>query len=168
MAKIDGPVLVRLYQAWQTDDIAQIQHWNDWLLSCRETMELQVEDQHLGMALGKVLDGLELNWSARWGEIASAYITPYGLAATAWKIPLPSALSAYFWSWLENQVLAAIKLVPLGQLSGQRMLFELAKNIPDYVENSLLMEDQKIGGSLPMLAIASSRHETQYTRLFRS
>ena len=168
LASLDGPILVRIYQAWQTNDDGNLHYWNDWLLSSRETLELRAEDQHLGMALGKVLDGLELNWSDRWNEQATTFVTPFGLAAVSWKIPVNMAISAYLWSWLENQVLAAIKLVPLGQLAGQRIMYKLGENIPGYVESSLHIQDQQISGSLPMLGIASSRHETQYSRLFRS
>lgn len=168
VAKLDGPILARSYQAWAANDMAQLKYWNDMILSCRETMELQNEDKHLGIALGKVLDSLGLNWSNHWNQIETAFVTPYALAAVTWKMSLPLVLSAYFWNWLENQVLAAIKLVPLGQSAGQQMLFELATIIPCSVENSLQLDDQQIGSSQPILAIASSKHETQYSRLFRS
>ncbi len=168
LVSLDGPVLVRIIQAWQVDDYTNLKHWNGLILSSRETMELLAEERHLGMALGKVLQGLDINWFKRWNGTAPAFVTPFGLAAISWNIPIKLALSAYFWSWLENQVLAAIKLVPLGQIAGQRILFKLGKNIPDYVESSLHIQDQQISGSLPVLAIASSRHETQYSRLFRS
>lgn len=168
VATLDGPILVRIVQAWQDNDFDNLSYWNSFILSCRETMELQAEDKHLGLALSKVLDGLGLGWSSRWNGTAAAFITPFGLATVEWKIPVKLAVSAYFWSWLENQVLAAIKLVPLGQLAGQRILFALGKKIPSYVETSQTIKDQQISGSLPMLAIASSRHETQYSRLFRS
>lgn len=165
---LDGPILVRIVQAWYDNDYSNLNYWNSLILSCRETMELQTEDKQLGLALGKVLEGLGLDWSNRWDGSPAAFITPFGLAIVEWKIPVKLAVSAYLWSWLENQVLAAVKLVPLGQLAGQRILFALGQKIPNYVETSQAMKDQQISGSLPMLAIASSRHETQYSRLFRS
>ena len=168
LIKLDGPVLVRLYQAWNSDDVSAISSWNAFILASRETAELQTEDQHLGLALGKVLDGLGIEWQQRWGNSDIAFVTPYSLVAAEWNIPVTMAITGYLWGWLENQVLGAIKLVPLGQLAGQRILFELAKAIPNYVQQIMQMQDQEIGGSLPMFAIASSRHETQYTRLFRS
>lgn len=168
LIKLDCPILVRLYQAWGSNDVAAISHWNAVILASRETSELQTEDQHVGLALGKVLDGLGVEWQQRWGNSDVAFVTPYSLVASEWNIPVTMAITGYLWGWLENQVLGAIKLVPLGQLAGQVILFELAKAIPNYVQQIMHMQDQEIGGSLPMFAIASSRHETQYTRLFRS
>ena len=92
----------------------------------------------------------------------------YSMAAVRWEIPKPAMISGYLWAWLENQILAGIKLVPLGQLAGQRILLEVSGYIPSYVERALTLKDEAIGFSLPMVAIASSRHETQYSRLFCS
>jgi urease accessory protein len=90
------------------------------------------------------------------------------VAAVAWEIPLAAAAHAYAWSWLENQVLAGVKLIPLGQVAGQRLLLQLSPSIPPVCERGLARPDDEIGGMLPIVALASSLHETQYTRLFRS
>jgi urease accessory protein len=78
------------------------------------------------------------------------------------------AATGYAWAWLEGLLLAAVKIVPLGQTQGQQALLGLAGRIPLALERALTLEDDAIGASSPALAIASSRHETQYTRLFRS
>jgi urease accessory protein len=70
--------------------------------------------------------------------------------------------------WAENQVLAAIKLVPLGQTSGQKLLSSAIEIIPDLVLIGLALQDTEIGFTNPGQGIASALHETQYTRLFRS
>ncbi len=168
LVKVDGPVLLRLSRAWRSNDRQAVNYWNAFILASRETSELQTEDQHLGLALGKVLDGLALNWEQRWDDLPVSFVTPYSLAAVEWEIADTMVISGYLWAWLENQVLGAIKLVPLGQLAGQRILLKLAKSLPGYVDTIMRMDDDQIGGSMPMFAIASSRHETQYTRLFRS
>ena len=72
------------------------------------------------------------------------------------------------WGWLENQVLVGVKLIPLGQVAGQRLLLELSARIPAVCDAALELSDAEIGGTLPTLALASSLHETQYSRLFRS
>ncbi|CAA9890191.1 Urease accessory protein UreF [Candidatus Methylobacter favarea] len=167
-AKLDGPILVRMHEGWQAGNLKSVRYWNDFILACRETRELQAEDQHLGMALGKVLEGLEIDWTRRWGMAECSFAAPYSLAAVEWRLSIDMMLSGYLWGRLENQVLTAMKLMPLGQRAGQRMLFELAKPIPAYIEKIVRLQDHEIGGSLPLLAIASSRHETQYSRLFRS
>jgi urease accessory protein len=74
----------------------------------------------------------------------------------------------YLWMWCENQVAAAVKLVPLGQTAGQKMLLALADVIPAAVETGLQLNDDAIGMSAPGLGIASALHESQYSRLFRS
>ena len=92
----------------------------------------------------------------------------YALAARGFAVPVDAALTAYVWSWLENQVLAAIKLVPLGQVAGQRLLTALGARIPEVVATAMTLADDDLSTFAPGLALASARHETQYTRLFRS
>jgi urease accessory protein len=70
---------------------------------------------------------------------------------------------AYLWSWLENQVMAAIKAVPLGQTAGQKILLALGERID--VED---LPEAQWANFAPGLAFLSARHETQYSRLFRS
>jgi urease accessory protein len=65
-------------------------------------------------------------------------------------------------------VQAAIKSVPLGQSAGQRMLARLAQAIPQAVADAQTRTDETRQAFTPMLAILSARHETQYSRLFRS
>ena len=87
------------------------------------------------------------------------------------KIEAIDGLHAYLFSWLENQVMAAIKIIPLGQVAGQKILIEISKTISsllkDLVENSQSSQFQ-LNTFSPQLSILSSRHETQYSRLFRS
>jgi urease accessory protein len=90
------------------------------------------------------------------------------LAAVRWEIPLGAALHAHAWGWLENQVLVGVKLIPLGQVAGQRLLLGLSQEIPGVCDRALALGDDEIGGMLPIAALASSLHETQYSRLFRS
>jgi urease accessory protein len=79
----------------------------------------------------------------------------------AWGLGAREALTAYLWAWLENQVMAAVKAVPLGQTDGQRMLLALGAKLGE-------VSEQEPGNFAPGLAILSSLHETQYSRLFRS
>lgn len=99
---------------------------------------------------------------------ARSQLAGFALAASAWGIGPQLALTGYAWAWLENLVLAGVKLVPLGQTDGQRVLARLAALIPDAVAVARTLPDDAIGAATPALAIASSNHEGQYTRLFRS
>jgi urease accessory protein len=89
-------------------------------------------------------------------------------AAAAWQIPPQDALTAWLWSWAENQAMAALKAVPLGQAAGQRLLQEIGRRLPEIVDRALLLGEAEYSNFAPGFAIACCKHETQYTRLFRS
>jgi urease accessory protein len=72
------------------------------------------------------------------------------------------------WAWAENQAIAAVKLLPLGQTAGQRMLEAIRQQIPSIVAAASTLDDESIGSTTPLAVMASAWHETQYTRLFRS
>jgi urease accessory protein len=170
LAALDVPLLARLYAAWQAKDGAAVDYWNGYLQASRETSELLAEDRHLGTALAKLLSDLGLTAASAWFERRDAsFATSFALAAVHWKIPLEEAIAGYLWAWCENQVAAAVKLVPLGQTAGQRLLLALAAAIPAAVEYGLAIEEpEDIGAGCPGVILASMQHETQYSRLFRS
>ncbi len=116
-----------------------------------------------------MLDGLGVAGAARW--IASAdvtYAAMFALAAASWQIPLGSAMHGFAFAWLEAQTSAAVRLVPLGQSAGQRILLELGARVPAAAARALTLADDDLGAAAPAHAIASAHHETQYSRLFRS
>ncbi len=92
----------------------------------------------------------------------------WSCAAAAWGIPVVDAVAGYLWAWAENQVMAAVKAVPLGQTAGQRLLRALGEQLPTLAEAAVQTSIDDTHNYLPAFAIACSRHETQYTRLFRS
>ena len=166
---LEVPVFSRLYQACERQDESDVIYWSHYLLASRETSELRMEEKNRARALTKLLVDLELEQARQWQKVLqSCQAAPYAVAAVSWKISLEHAASGYVWSWLENQIAAAIKLVPLGQTEGQRLQLSLSKELSAMVQRGLKLDDSEIGASAPALAIASSLHETQYTRLFRS
>lgn len=169
VAFLEVPVLARLYQACVSRDVKALQEWSTYLLASRETSELRLEEQQRARALTRLLIDLDMNDAMPWKEeLQQCQAAPYALAAVNWGIRLPEAALGYAWSWLENMVAAAIKLVPLGQTDGQRLQLALAEAIPAAVQKGLVLDDEQIGASAPAMALASSLHESQYTRLFRS
>ena len=169
LCKVDAPLLARLYDAWQTGDEQAVEKWSQTLVACRETSELRAEDKQTGQALARLLVNLEMPEAQAWQKHSNATLaTMFALAAVRWQIDKADVVAGYLWGWLENQILGAIKLVPLGQVAGQRLLQNLAVELPGLVEQALQLNDDEIGGSCFGLALASSRHETQYSRLFRS
>jgi urease accessory protein len=169
LARVDIPLLARLHGCWLSGDDAGLHHYARWLRASRETAELVAEDQHMGRALARLLNELGLVEAEPWsGESNVGWAVMFALALARWDIPLAEGAEAYLWAWCENQVAAAIKLVPLGQTAGQRMLLDLAGPVGEAAAEGLALTDEAIGGTAPGVAIASSLHETQYSRLFRS
>jgi Urease accessory protein UreF len=167
--RIDLPILARLYDAWACGQTEAVDYWSNTLIACRESAELRAEDRHTGQALARLLDSLAIAGMQPWLRKPEATLaTVFAFAAVKWGIPKRETAIGYLWSWLENQVLCAVKLVPLGQVAGQRLLTGLAGRIPALVDQALNLADDDIGGSAFGLALASSRHELQYSRLFRS
>jgi urease accessory protein len=166
---LDLPLLVRMQAAALDRDQAVMAGWVDRLLAGRETAELRREETDRGRALADLLIAWGLEDALAWKpQLARSQAAGFAFAAGAWLIEPHDAATGYAWSWLENLVLAGIKLIPLGQTRGQQALARLATLIPITVGAALSVADQEIGASTPAMAIASSAHETQYTRLFRS
>src|SRR5690606_3111372 len=134
------------------------------LLAMRDTAELRFADRSMGDALARLLAGL----GVRIPEGPWPFAGAFAFAAAAWGVPGGAAALGDAWSWCESQVAAAIKLVPLGHTAGQRVMLGRAAAIRAAVALALSLDDGEIGFGMPGLAIASARHETQYTRLFRS
>lgn len=170
---LELPLLARLYTEAEQKNEAAFLYWSQWLYASRETLELRNEEIQRARALLTVLRNLPggADWCALkdWQEgLMCSQLAGFALAGSRWRIPLLKLMQAYTWSWLENAMAAAIKLVPLGQTEGQGLLYELAAQIEPVVKHALDVDDEDIGASTPALAIASSRHENQYSRLFRS
>jgi urease accessory protein len=172
MATGEAAIVWRLLAAAAREDWQAVAHWNAWFRASRETAELRAETEQMGGSLAKLagdLDLLDVGAIAMLPSLAPITLpASYAIAARAFSVPPDAALVAYVWSWLENQVLAAVKTVPLGQVAGQRMLLSLGARIPAAVVKARAIADDDVASFAPGLALASARHETQYTRLFRS
>lgn len=166
---VDIPILQRMYQAVQAQDVTVLEYWIHTLNASRETSELLLEERNRGRALTDLLIALDIPHAAEWKPLLSqSQAAAFALAAVQSDIPLAQAAYGYVWSWLENLLLSAVKIIPLGQTQGQKLLHQMTLLLPEVVAQGLQVSDDEIGASSPALAIASSRHETQYTRLFRS
>lgn len=156
VARMELPMLYRMIQS---------QNWNEMFLASRESAELRAETVQMGYSLSRLFKDLGL------GEVPveePSFPAAFAYAAAQWQIEPEAALQAYLWAWLENQVMAAVKAVPLGQTDGQRILFALGNRIEGLVEKAMQMKDDDVGNFAPGLALLSAQHETQYSRLFRS
>ncbi len=173
VASLEAPMMAAMLSAWRDGRDHDVAALNADFLATREAAELRFETVQMGYSLVRLLTDLHAfsgldNWKPRLLAMADpAYPAAWSAAAAAWQIPTQDALLAYLWAWLENQVMAAVKAVPLGQTAGQRLLAELGAELPALV-SSITSDEQHWHNFTPGLALASCRHETQYTRLFRS
>jgi len=171
VGRVDLPMLWRLIDAIAFGHLEREHLLTRQLLAMRETSELRDDDLQRGRALKRLLEELGFDVGAKFDR-TSISAWPFARATAhavrAWQLPVRESIAAYAWAWAENQVLVGVKTIPLGQVAGQRLLLELAERIPDVCEAALALDDDEIGGTLPIVSILSSEHETQYSRLFRS
>jgi len=167
VARMEAPVFLRLCQAWCAGDAAAAAHWNALFLASRESAELRAESVQMGYSLVRLLGELDAGGGPDAGEEVS-FPAAFTHAVARWNIEPGAALVAYLWAWAENQVMAAVKAVPLGQTDGQKMLLALGGRLPDMAARAAALDDEGLGNYAPGLALLSARHETQYSRLFRS
>ena len=167
--RLDVPLYGQLHAAWSRGDEARAAARSEWLLANREAAELRYSDRAMGQALARVLAGLGMRSAAPWTKAPGCtFAAMFALACSRWGIRPPDGAGGLAWSWAESQVAAGIRLIPLGQSAGQRVLFRLGSVIPPVCEAGLRLDDDEIGGSAFGLALASCGHEVQRTRLFRS
>lgn len=171
LARFEAPLVARLMRAWAVGDAAAAQAANQTWLASRESAELHAETLQMGTSLLRLLESLELPA----GDLAPlkalpqpGYPAAWAFCAVLWRIDTAPALTAYLWAWLENQVLAAVKCVPLGQSAGQRLLLRLSAAVPEIARQAPDLPQAQWSNFAPGLALACCRHETQYSRLFRS
>jgi urease accessory protein len=172
LATFEAPILWRLLQALRNDDHAAFLRWNGVFRAGRETFELRAESLQMGRALKTLLIELSMSEAEALRLLDRAepltFPAAFAFAAHHMQVDAEAALIGYLWGWLENQVMAALKAAPVGQTAGQKMLAGLGARLPAIAEAAAQLADDDLSNFAPGLAIASSRHETQYSRLFRS
>lgn len=169
LARFEVVYLAHMLAAWQQGDLARLAELDAEFIASRESSELRAETLQMGFSLSRLLnDVASFSAPSRMGFEQPSFPLAWSCAAAAWSIPAADAIGGYLWAWAENQVMAAVKAVPLGQTAGQRMLLALGQRIPALAEDAAASPIEGTHNYLPAFAIACSRHETQYTRLFRS
>jgi len=166
------PFLAHQIQRWRAHDVGALTEGNHEFLASRESAELRRETEQMGWSLRQLCASLEWGDAERRATLASitpvAQPTAFAFAAFAHDAATDAALAAYAFSWVENQAAAALKAVPLGQLAGQRIIVALREPIDAAVQRALSTSPDDVNTFAPQLGILSARHESQYSRLFRS
>ncbi|HEY8607612.1 MAG TPA: urease accessory protein UreF [Noviherbaspirillum sp.] len=172
VARFEAPVLWRLLRAWEARDAASIATWNERFIASRDTAEFRAETIQMGYSLARLALDLEL------GDAETRVLlqqqpevglpTALAFASVALAVPHEAAMLGALFSWAENQVLACVKSVPLGQVAGQRMLLSLQPELESAASAAMLLGDDALSNWAPGLSLLSMQHEVQYSRLYRS
>ena len=167
----DMAVLGQMVTAWQAHDTERLTALSQWVHATRESAELRLQAEQMGRSMLEWLRNqgqIDADTVALCNQLVPTYPLMLGLALSRTGAPLDQCLQTYAFGWAENMVQAALKSVPLGQNSGQRILAQLAQHIAPAVAHAMQVTDDTRQAFSPMLAILSAQHETQYSRLFRS
>jgi urease accessory protein len=168
--RIEAAVMLRVHQSVCKGDLEALMRWNMWLSAMRETEELRQQSWQMGQSLHKLL--LEIFPQIQ--LITSTINSPhnfaaiFGIATAFCQIHAQAAVLGYLHSWVANLISAGVKLIPLGQTSGQMLLSNLNRHLSQITIQIITLEDDELSSCGWGLALASMAHETQYTRLFRS
>ena len=172
LAHWEAPILARLHRAREAGNAAAFAHWNARFVASRDTAEMRAETLQMGASLASWAQDMGLGDGARSGRLprADELSVPAAFACciSALSIDTRDGLAAYAWSWIENEVAAALKAVPLGQVAGQRLLLAAHAQLANAVDTAAALGDDDLVSSAPGLSLSSALHELQYSRLFRS
>lgn len=181
LSRCEAPLWLLQWRAWKAGDIARVAEWNQWFLASRDSSEARAETLQMGWSLRSLL--LSVQWGG--GHFAPflqhlsmlaesgglAWPTVFACACSACDADADHALMAYGFAWLENQVAAAIKAVPLGQVAGQKLLLALHPLLLQMVQQAHVRanaDPPQLDTFSPQWSVLQARHEHQYSRLFRS
>lgn len=171
--RLEAAVMVRGMVAVLAEDSDRLHSWNDWLSAFRETEELRAQSWQMGRSLLRLLRDLHpqpdlpLDLKAL-QQAGCNFAMAYAIVAVHWQIAAPVAVLGYLHSWATNLIGAGIKLIPLGQTSGQQLLLNLQPVLEEAAQEILTLPDEDLSSCGWGLALASMNHETLYSRLFRS
>lgn len=172
LARFEAPVLWRLLQAFGNRDAAAVSAWTERFIAARDTSEFRAETIQMGYSLTKLVAELHISDEALLKILQDQPEIPLptalAYAAVALDVPHQAALLGMMFSWAENQVLVCVKSVPLGQVSGQRLLLSLRPELEVAAQRAQELADDELSNWSPGLSLLSMRHEVQYSRLYRS
>ncbi len=167
----DAALFAAAYEAAAVDDSGRLDEITALAAAWRGSRELALESESQGTAFlaatSKAWPSPQLD-AFRARHRRPALSIAVAVACAAHRIPLAAALAAYLHAFAANLVSAGIRLIPLGQSDGQRVTAELEASVAQAIHDAGALSLDDVGTAAPLLDWCSMRHETQYTRLFRS
>ncbi len=169
----DAILFVHAWRAAEAGDEATLLELADLAAAFQPTRERHLEATAQGRAF---MAGVLAAWpdehlSALAAPLADrplAYVVAVATAAAATGVPRNAALTAFLGAFVANIVSAGVRAIPIGQTDGQRNIAAAGPVIEAIVAEAAFASLDEIGGAALRADIASMKHETQYTRLFRS
>ncbi|BAQ63514.1 urease accessory protein UreF [Geminocystis sp. NIES-3709] len=171
--RIESAIVVRAYQCYLIRDLNGLLYWNNWFTASRETAELRQQSWQMGKSLLKLISSFDsedefLQEVINSLKLSGNYSIAFGIITAHWNIKIEDVLLGYLHNWISNLVNVGIKLIPLGQTQGQKLLLSLNEEISKQFESILSLKDEELSSCSWGLSLASIKHEQLYTRLFRS
>jgi urease accessory protein len=176
-ARADLAAAGAAFAAWRAHDLARAEAVNAWVQTTRETAEQRLQAEQAGRSMAEWLRQRDADADPPDARVAAlrgfapapTWPVAVALAAARSEAEARDALLAIAFGWAENMVQAAVKAVPLGQSAGQRVLAALAEAIPPRCRrHPMSLDDESARPSRRRWRSWCARHETQYSRLFRS
>ena len=168
LARADLAVVAAAIAAWRAGNRERLLQLSQWVLRTRESAEFRLQTEQMGRSLIELHKLHHADATTAFDGLAPCYPIAFAFAASRTDASVRESCLAFAFAWAENMVASALKAAPLGQSAGQRILGRLVDEIPSAVDAAIRCDDQDRQSFAPMLAILSSRHEAQYSRLFRS
>jgi urease accessory protein len=170
LVAVEAAALAPLMEALQAGDAEALQELDGWLLAQREAPELRAQQRQMGRALQLLL--ADLGWPLPQSVAAAGAVLSWP-AAFAWAavclaIGSPQLQQAYLYSWVANQISAAVRLVPLGATDGQRLQGQLAPLLVERGRQLAQADPRSLWSAGVGAGLAQLQHAELYSRLFRS
>ena len=171
-ARFEAPVYAAGFAAWQHADDHEVARLNAEFIASRESTEPRAETLQVGFSYAAWCREVAPLTQPQRAVLAAVHgvSAPIAasLAALASGLSLRDGLTAYVFGFTENQVMVLAKALPMGQIAAQKLLLALGDAVLRTVDAALELKASDWSSASPWLAIAQMKHETQYSRLFRS
>lgn len=170
LVRVEAAYIHRIHRSAQAGQWSSIAEDNRWISALRDSEESRQQSWATGRALLRLAQDLHPELAVPLGILGQPcnFAVGFAVLAAHWQIPASAAVLGYLHSWAANLITAAVKLVPLGQTQGQRLLIDLNPTLEATASHSATLQpdDLALGGW--GAALASMQHEALYSRLFRS
>ena len=161
--------LMAFMRAWKDGEPQaeqELRSLDQWLLVQRESAELRAQQRQMGRSLLQLL--ADLGWPLPRAGTLLAWPAAYAWACVVLELDSPEVEEAYLYSWVANQLSAAVRLVPLGPTQAQRLQLRLAPLLAQRAQELASMDPGQQWNGGVGAGLAQLRHAELYSRLFRS